>query len=451
MILNKFIITQLSVIVLLLLFGSCKQSKDVVAPNVNSSDTKLKGVEQRLKHIALIMSEVSKKPEVIDFINQSIAAEYYQDERILLKDLWNPEQSKALQNYVKVKSIKNLSLFRDVFQDIYKNDKYPQAKSFSNNLEKSNEDIISYLLSNDVSIYYPYSKSEEKRNNKSSIESTTISYNTVEEQDSNIGYLMDKTGTLQTVIVDDAYATQNRTYIVSQEGFDGNNNLIISEGGGGGSTTPSNPLYPSPNQPDPDIYYTPNPNKDGDPDLPTYKKVHLIKIAEVQLKEQLDPFFGLKNSGGSEVVFVRAQAFFQNAANPTAGVGDLVMPELFFTRQAIKDHRWVAMNSVIDSDWVLAESQNIFGAYEADNAQEKIKITGKVKFKIFGTVEVELSAEYEKSFGSKNDRLYNLDQGRTSYFVNAKNPALYELRNGWAVYTQSEGLFKFTMPYFVSE
>jgi hypothetical protein len=450
--LYKLLVAFLGLIGVALFVASCQQQTDVLPED---TDAKLKQVEQKLKQIALIMTEVSRNPEIKEMIGQGVATGYYHDERILLQDLWNPEESKALKNYAKSSS--NLSVFRETFQSVYRKGKYPQADQFFGQSNKSTDELINYILSNPVSIYTPYSDASNRQNKSFTEGEVTISFNTAEEQDSNIGYLLNDGETVGEVLVDDSYMSQNVTYIISQEGFEDGTGFdedgtYIPELPGGGSTgggvvIPSS-LYPSPNQPKPDIYL---PNKPSYPDLPDNPKVHVVKIAEVQLTKQLDPSFGLKNSGGSEVRLVRAQAFLSNVGgNPTANPNDLIK-ELFFTRAAINEQRWVGANLIVDTDWKLAEQQHYFGSYEEDNGSDKIKLSGKVKFRLFDLVDVELGADYEKEFGSKNERLFNLDIDRTFYFINNNSPfAFPEVRNGWGVYSDKD-YFKFTMPYFVIE
>ncbi len=462
----KLLIAFLSLIGLAVFVASCQQQNDVLPEQIASepsSDAKIEDVEQKLKHIALIMTEVSKTPGVKELIENGVATGYYRDERILLQDLWNPEESQALKNYAK--SLSKTAVFKETFQNVYRSKKYLQSESFTNLQEKSTDDLEAYLLANPVSIYYPYSDVSNRQNKSSADREVTFSFNTVEEQDSNIGYRVGNDGEISEVTIDDAYARDNVTFIITQEGFeDGNGGPgfdgdIIDPGygggngggTGGGTSTPSIPtsLYPSPNQPQPDILDL---TKDDEPDLPPNPKVHIVKIAEVQLTQQLDPLFGLKNSGGSEVRLVRAEAFLSNVNNnPTANAGDLIK-DLFFTRAAIGEQRWVAANLDMDTDWKLSEQQHFFGIYEEDNGQDEITLSGKVKFTLFDSLGVELSATYTKKFGSKNTRLFNLDVDRTFYFINGfnnANPAVFnETRNGWGVYSD-KSYFKFTMPYFV--
>lgn len=463
MFLKHFNKTAFLAVPILMLAFSCQENEQVLPSNevVNQDEqAKLKSLESKLRHLALVMTDVLKESGTKELIQEGVNSNYYVDERILFEDLMNVEKSIALRDYAQ--KMPKSRTFKEAFIAVYAAKQYYKAKEHENYWGKSSIDLMDFLEQNPVSIYYPYHEKEANRAlmARDDMSGVTISFNTVEEKDSNIGYFIDADQSVTEVVVDDNYARQNPTLILTVEGIERDEFVNPdypgtggSSGGGtgGGSTQPSIPLYPSPNQPAPQLEYEGEVNTDKCPTCPDVPsdKVHLIRLAEARVTTQLDPLFGLKNSGGSEVFFIRAESFLTNPFNPTIQAGGAAFPLKHFTRQAIDEERWEAHRIDLDTDWAVQQTQHVFGAIEFDNHTD-VSVRGTVEFTIF-SLDVELDIDFEARIGSKNQTLYQVDMNRTAYFVNSQttNPSIYELRNGWAVYVGYG--FEFTMPYFVSQ
>jgi hypothetical protein len=139
------------------------------------------------------------------------------------------------------------------------------------------------------------------------------------------------------------------------------------DGGGGGGvehdSTPPPPPF------DCTIFQNPN-------------KFYQVLVGYVRVRDQLDPFFGLRNSGGAEITVVRGKAFLApDNPQPTADTKPVNLSKI--TRKAIKDKRWNRYEVEYELSWSPSETQYVIGCYERDNdGSITIGGTAKAKFKI---------------------------------------------------------------------
>lgn len=124
-----------------------------------------------LEEVGDILGKVYKNPKAFHEVNAAIYSEYYEDERVLLKDLLFPEVSRLYQTK-KFKSFHAYTgTFKEEFMKVLNNGDYPNLKkelSVTPPISNRNQriymetptDIAKEIFSNSsgVAIYFPYSE-----------------------------------------------------------------------------------------------------------------------------------------------------------------------------------------------------------------------------------------------------------------------------------------------------
>jgi hypothetical protein len=376
----------------------------------------------RLKQIAFMLTELIKtniiKQEVADGVN----SKYYADETVYLKDLLEP----ATSNIYRGKE--NLMLFDNNFRPVFDTRAYMNASQFS---AVTWTDLKSFIDEDRVGIYFPYSENWDTR------KLPTITWNTIEERNDNIGYepIVNTNGVImgfRQVTVDDAYAEANPVWIVKHY-YTANKIIEDGEyGDGGGGIGGGGPLHDE---------ILPDCNAFLDP-----SKIYHVSLGHIKVTKQLDPLLGFNNSGGAEMVMVRAKGFL-SASNPQPTITDATTHLPKITRKQIRKKEWVGMFRDFDTNWQPNETQHVIGLYEDDNTGSKT-LSGTVKIATPITYVPEFSLGFSQTIVSENDPEYNMDWLRCDYFRKAKASNPYHgSYNGWYVFAAANTYF--TLPYII--
>ncbi|MBC7383633.1 MAG: hypothetical protein H7296_11695 [Bacteroidia bacterium] len=318
------------------------------------------------------MEVVYRDPAAFREVNATVFSGFYEDERVLLKDLLFPEFSPVylIDNFKNYKS--PVGSFRRNFLEELSKGQYPLLKEFihsqaSNaNYSARGATALTTILpavdtaseifskSSGVSIYFPYSENFGSNFTSAYFDSVNTSpfgnlvtiVSIVENADSAWGSeayrrYVTATGTNQVayrkVRVDDAYAELKPTHVV-----------------GTGARPANEPPIPPPAP------------------LPQIKRVF---IGWARLKDkQYDKFFSWSNGGGSEVKFCRLSAYLQLTNQQVNTFADQF--EVHFKRRDITRGIWKKIYSVWDADWVVSNLEQVIAVYEEDTEGTKTFTAG---------------------------------------------------------------------------
>lgn len=189
--------------------NACKnQSTNVEQPGeLTEEQVELKN---KLKEVSLFLSEVVKDKTVraeLKFATNYNLENPRRDEDVSFVELFsdNAPYKEAMEKQKTEREL--INSFREKFREASKT----RTKSISG--ETSDFDLESFLTTNNLRLYWPYSE------NFSEDDLPTISYHPIDNEDENEGFVinqgMQKTNTaINTVTVDDEYAYNNSTYLI---------------------------------------------------------------------------------------------------------------------------------------------------------------------------------------------------------------------------------------------
>jgi len=322
---------------------------------------------QNLAKVTDILKELYRNKQNVKLVQAVLNSRTSGDKAVYLRDLIDTENSSLKQNKVLLAAIsrKNLSLenFASNFNQKVAKNNDPILMSFLNKIKSStsfktversvnpNTNTYSYASpdggqGNDITIYEPYPYEENSNEEYGSISPTLVT--ATADADEGIGSrpvynLSHELIRYEEVLVNDDYCEHNPTQIVGINGIEPD---IVDEGG-----TPV--VY----EPEPPILV---------PNLP--RRILKVDIGDVQCTKQYDALISFTgNGGGSEIRFVRADAFMKTQDGQ-------VVAENFFSpvphnisRKDIRKERWVTFNAEWDGDWEIENLQQFFAVYEEDN------------------------------------------------------------------------------------
>ena len=350
---------------LIVLSVACKKDivADVIQPGEPASEVDRHAVAI-LKEVGDILEEVYRDPAAIDEVNATIYSGFYEDERVLLKDLLFPETSQLYESASFKKLKVDTGVFRKVFVNALVRGKYPLITADVKPLlnipgspggASNNSQIPDYVsvISGDkpVAIYFPYSDrfpqinlSRIPADNKIAVlKKPTIVYS---DRDANQGkgrdpyYCLDaKDKTCyRDVIVDDNYAYSKATHII---------------------TVGATMKVPVP---------------EARAEQPVYRVYH----GSSRLTSQLDHFISFTgNGGGSEMKICRINGYLRRSDEHIDDfAGDVVT--VHYTRGEIRNKTWKRVYSVWDPNWNYQDIEQIYAVYEEDNRGVKT-IDGSLK------------------------------------------------------------------------
>jgi|GEM_PF-1958014 len=389
-----------------LLFPACKKDlggdSDRAAPEQQMSMSRENQIAGISREIAAILEKVYLDPDACYEVNAAIYAGYYEDERVLLKDLLYPEISElyALDKFKKFRV--RQGWFRKLFYEALDKGVYPFLKSQLKASEFNRQRLLdrdrsgtdrpiatrpesasSAPMVNSVSgdlifstalgaaIYFPYSQNFEAvyKNGVAALTSAPIAYQTPtivytdREADAGPGKERYACGTrfsltacFRQVIVNDDYAYGRPTHIVAV------------------GAQPSVVINPENEAP--------------------AGAVSRVYHGMSRLTQQLDRLISLTgNGGGSEVKVARVSAYLtvkdQQVTNFSGDVATV-----YYKRGDIRNKRWKRIYSLWDANWQEENKQQVYAVYEDDTQGTK-----KFKGSLSTTINIPGKPSLGKSVG----------------------------------------------------
>jgi len=351
--------------------------------------------------VARLLEKIYQDSIAYREVNAAIYCGYYEDERVLLGDLLDPERSSLYASAAFRKQQAGTGIFRKRFLEAVRTGSYPgvMAELAEGRSTVNTSAIViqpattgSGLASlNKLCIYFPYSEEHVAGGiNASGVAATIVS--TDRHADSGPGREPYKCslGSIcyRQVLVDDDYAFNHPTHIV----------------GVGADPTPKPPIEPL-----------------------KETVVNLVYHGWGRLTRQMDKLISFTgNGGGSEMKLGRISAYLKTTNQQVTGfMGDLVTVQ--FTRGEIRKSRWKRIFSIWDPNWTTTDKEEIYAVYEDDTEGSStfsgslnisVSIPGKIA-KVDGKV------GYEVKVKTQDNILTQRKFERTSYYRGAL------LNQGW--------------------
>jgi hypothetical protein len=385
-----------------------------------------------LEEVGDILGKVYQNPKAFQEANAAIYSEYYEDERVLLKDLLFPEVSRLYKTN-RFKSFHAYTgSFKEEFIKILNNGNYPNLKkelsvSSSNNVRnqriymESPTDTEKEIFSNSsgVAIYFPYSENfavpltttyfDNVNTSPTGYLATIVSA----QSDADVGFGRKPviTGSnrvsLVACMVDDSYCEINPTHIV---------------------TVGAEPIMQDP------------------PQTPV---VNIVFIGDVRCTKQYDRLISFTgNGGGSELRFVRADGYLQQQST----TGQITAPQNVISvnlkRKEIRKGTWKTVMAIWDSNWEPDNLQQVFAIYE-DDTQGSKTFSGSLQttLKVDANTSTVGTIGYSITVTSNDDIIRQLNWNRTSFYQ-YNHGGLNNgcgVRNAWTVYDCNTPVM-YTMP-----
>lgn len=432
----------------LLLAASCKKnvSNDIpLADNARFPETDAeREIVNINKEVAQILETVYQDPRAYYEVSAAIYSEFYDDERVLLKDLLFPETSDLYTSERFLKLRAERGVFRKIFLETLNKGNFPSLKSKLKNSTggMTNENgfpeppsivvpdpsLDIFSGSTGVAIYFPYSENFgtsfnqlyfDNINKKPTGPTATI-VAADREADSGPGQEPYVCGTaitrrlcFRTVTVNDSYAEGKATHIVSNG---------------------AEPAIPA--------------GTHG------VAQVYLVYIGEVKCNKQYDrliSFNGSLQCGGPDLRFCRGDAYLTlNADQQIVSPQNTISVNL--KRKDVRNGgRWKTVNALWDSNWEPDNLNQVFAIYEEDrtgtstmNATLSTTVTlQQSPVNITGTRQVGFSFVFK----TQDEIIRQLMWNRESFFQYNKGGLNNGCgtRNGWTVYDCNVNV-AYTMP-----
>ncbi len=355
-----------------------------------------------------------KDPTAYREVNATIYSGYYEDERVLLKDLLFPDNSKLYQaNSFKIFKSAVGAFKKKFIEELSKGD-YPSLKqaipsqTLNNMLTMpvSASDTASEIFSNSsgISIYFPYSENfgtsftaayfdNINTDPFGSMATVIPTDRTADSAPGNEPYRKKTYGTngeiiwmieYKPVTVNDDYAELKPTHIV----------------GAGVETL--------------------RPAQDPPQTLPNISRV-FVGWTRINNKRQYDRLISLTgNGGGSEIKICRVSGYLQFLNQQvTSFAGDQI--DVRFRRREINRGTWKKVYSVWDADWVAANTEQVMTIYEDDTEGTKT-FNGSLSTTVTITTGTTATGTigYNVSIKTQDELILQTKYTRTAYFGAAK-------------------------------
>lgn len=367
------------------------------------------------REVSEALAEVYSDHNALVEVNAAIATGYYEDERVLLKDLLFPDQSGLYKSGAMLKFNIDTGCFRKKFCEIVEKGKFrllstelnPLIKplGFNGQSQVLADELASVLSSTSpVSIYFPYSENFNSLQLPDSASSATklgtVLKPTLVYTDREADIAPGKKPYFCTtainklcytdVMVNDDYAESKPTH-------------IITVGATPAISTPAAPL-----------------------------KTELVTRTyngHSRLSRQMDKLVSFTgNGGGSEIKVCRVNAYLRiTDEQVTDFAGDVVTVQ--FTRADIRNKRWKRVYSIWDPNWNYQDIEQIYAVYE-DDTQGKKTLSGSLTTTVnlpgkIGKVEGEIGFKIE--IGTQDEIITQKKVDRKSFLRDGLN------NQGWGM------------------
>ncbi|WEK37237.1 MAG: hypothetical protein P0Y53_06970 [Candidatus Pseudobacter hemicellulosilyticus] len=362
------------------------------------------------QEILTVLQEVYQDPAALREVNAAIYSGYYEDERVLLKDLLWPETS-ALYQSGKRPGAAPTGIFSRRFREALDRLDCPllQAQlsataaasipNASGSVLPAAANAWQWPVAN-TSIYFPYSAIypiswEEEQPQQSP---TLVAAD--READAGPGRQPYRCGAricYRPTIVNDDYASRQPTHIITP-GATINQQPVIA-------ATPTKPA-----------------------------KGSLIFLGQVRCVRQYDRLISFTgNGGGSELKFIRGNGFLrQNADGHITAPANTV--SVYLSRQEIRKKKWKTVSAIWDANWLPDNKEQVFGIYEEDTEGSRT-FSGSIVTKIKSLTIEPIS--YSFTVQTNDEIIRQLAWDRNSFFTYNQG----KLQNGcmtddqqWTIY-----------------
>ena len=352
-----------------------------------------------------------QNPKAFYEVVATIYSGYYNDERVLLRDLLFPENS-PIYKMEKFKSLRSdIGIFKKEFLNVFNKGTYPNlnkafAVSASTNYRTSGpapiDDTTQEIFSNSngVSIYFPYSENFaapltkeyfDQINTYPGYKATIVAADRVADSGPGdepypCGTIQDKHYCFRAVIVNDDYAEGTATHIV----------------GVGVTVTPS--------------------RIDTIPPSTNVNRV-FVGWGRINNKRQYDKLisFNSANGGGSEIKICRISGYLQfQDQQVTNFTGD--QAEMSFKRRDIRRGIWKRIYNVWDADWVAGNTEQVMAVYEEDNeGTETFNASLNTTLLRRDSTTINGSIGYSITVKTQDELVLQSKFSRVAYFTSAKS------------------------------
>ncbi len=353
------------------------------------------------REVAGLLEKVYQDSLAYREVNATIYCGYYEDERVLLRDLLDPDRSSLYASAAFRKQQAGVGRFRKRFLEALRTGSFPRVTAElgeSRNTVNASAIVIqpatigSGLASlGNLCIYFPYSEEHVGGGiNAVGVSATIVS--TDRHADSGPGREPYKCslGSIcyRQVLVDDNYAFDHPTH-------------IVGVGADASAKTPVEAVKGT--------------------------VVNQVYHGWGKLTRQMDKLISFTgNGGGSEIKLGRISAYLKTTNQQVTGfTGDLVTVQ--FTRGDIRKSRWKRIFSIWDPNWATTDKEEIYAVYE-DDTEGSSTLSGSlnVSVSIPGKIaKVDGKVGYEVKVKTQDDILTQRKFERTSYYRGAM------LNQGW--------------------
>lgn len=376
------------------------------------------------QEIAAVLEQVYQDPEALEEVNAAIFTGFYEDERVLLRDLLWPEESELYRSESFLQSASSSGLFKRLFFETLEQGDYPLLRS---QLQAGTEQpgiepaattvhapvsplpvrrLTQPLSIASISIYFPYSATFKSALANGLLHQGVTIVASDREADAGPGKQPDRCGTkycYHTILVDDDYVSRQPTHILTP----------------GAIVAVTRPVAANP--------------------APAASPVNLIFLGHVLCSKQYDKLISFSgNGGGSELKFIRGDGFLKQNAD-----GQITSPEntisVYLSREEIRKKKWKAVNAIWDANWETGNEEQVFGIYEEDNEGSRT-FSGSLVTKVKSLTIEPIS--YEFTVQTKDEIIRQLKWNRQSFFAYNRG----QLNNGCGVYDGSWTIYDCLTP-----
>lgn len=384
-----------------------------------------------LSKVSSIFQELYKEKKNRMVVNAAIISRLCTDESVFLRELIYPENGRLLRHEPFLRIAKGLEVSLQSF-----------AKSFWSKAASINdEDFKAFLESMDknqniasrqgidgleATIYAPYTDKFDELTPAPGYEVpideyyyapfTTIVTATADADEAwGEQPVYDGLGTFmyyRTVLINDDYAYENPTHIIGVNGIE------------------YEPTDIQPNEAFPPT----------DPiDIPTPREIKQVYVGDVRCRNQYDKLVSFTgNGGGSEIRFMRTDAYLKLADGHVQPDGYIVGDQKSISRKDIRRENWVNYAAEWDGDWEIDNHQQNLAIWEEDNRNSStingsLSTTVKVTVPDVGEVSRTSTIGFTITYKSDDYIIKQINYNRDVFFVLNRTNLEGEMYKGWPV------------------
>ena len=391
----------------ILIFVSCN---DIGSDEYETNTHHYDDVHKRLKGTAYLLAESFNELNEINIIHSSIQRSilFGLDENLRFNEILDNKASKIIGDDLKRKLLNSNSITK-----------------LGINLKSTNsQDLRSFLLENDLQIYWPYSEYWD---------GVTLPVITFIPEDitagSNMGFKAIFEGGvfigIDTIIVDEQFAIENPVWIINR------NNLPYCElpDFSQGQFSHNKVAF---SQKDYDL----NLKSISESNMDISDKTFRVQIGWIKCTYQWDALW----NGGPEFV---SQWIGLGENDFNLDYMDKIYTHL--TRDDVSKGRWIREYQTTNNEWLPEELNNYFVFYEEDNTWPRENLKGEL------TVKEGVTIKYDLPFGNLNEILKATVWSRNAFYNETRG--IYDpnasFRDGWKLFSNNNTWW--TMPYVISQ